>query len=264
MIHLEITEFYADLPVVPGSIARAIESARTGKATSTDEPRYDRLKPFDAATWRPLLLPNSKSTLAATETNHSSRMPIPQEPPRSMPFRRDPSHTRPSFTPGPAPGTLYSPSSVQAYESTTSASVPSLQNRAITPSSKLPLTLTRKEDEAVYRRMHHSERSRMDSRHTADATAIPRPPQQQWMRGENARHLPGDLPLPPVRNVKILPRDTDQPRPPHKTAPRSLLPQAGPTGSTLISRAALVQPLPPSPFTAQMHIPPFRAGVGQE
>lgn len=262
MIHLEITEFYADAPVIPGSIARAMESVRTGEVTARDTPQHDRSLQNDAAAWRPPSGSNPMSAAAPTETGHSNRTPLPQELPRSMSFRRDPPQTRPYYTPGHAPGSTYSQSVGQPYQITTSPSLAGLQDRSITPTSRLPLTLPRNEDEAVYRRMNHSERNRADSRQTPDIAAVPR--QQQWIRDGNARHTPGgEMPLPLVRNIKILPRDNNQPRPQHMP-PQSNHLQAGPAVQPLLPRAGLIQPLPPSQFTAQMHIPPYRAGVGQE
>lgn len=263
MIHLEITEFYADAPVIPGSMARAIESVRSGEVIARDTPQHDRSIRNDSAAWRPPSGSNSKSAAAPTDSGHSNRMPVSQELPRSMPFRRDPLQIRSPYTPGNAPGSIYSPSIVQPYYSTTGPSLAGLQDKSITPTSRLPLTLPRIEDEAVYRRMNHSERNRADSRLTPDIAAMPRQ-QQQWIRDGNARHTSGgEMPLPPVRNVKILPRENNQPQP-QVMPPRSNQPQAGPAVQPLLPRAGLIQPLPPSRFTAQMHIPPFRAGVGQE
>lgn len=235
MIHVEVTTFYADAPVVPGSIARAIERARNGEAPVDGVDHQARNDGRSLGDPRPMV---------SVESAHAVR------PHDRMSSRREP-HVRPAYTPshsGP-----YTPSN-QPYESTTSPSLAALQDRSTTPSSRLPLTLPRSEEDAVYRRMNHSESSRANGWHP-EAARDPRQPRFQ------DRYMPGDNPA-SVRNIK---RDNHpRPQPVAQIAQRANIPHAGPAAPPTLPRSGLVQPLPPSQFTAQMHIPSFRTGVGQE
>lgn len=268
MIHLEVTTFYADAPVVPGSITRAIERVGNGEVPPPDTAIGDRGIRNDAAAQRPVQSANPKGAVASVEPGHAVRPRTAQELPRATSFRRDQPQARPPYTPGYGAGPVYQPSTAQPYESTTSPGLAALQDRSLTPNSRIPSTLPRNDEEAVYRRMHGSESHRGNVWHRPE---VARDPRQQPRNGDrNIRPMTaGDLPPPNASNIKMAPmapRQIHQPRPQQQLqqsiSARGIATPVGVAGPT--PRGGLIQPLPPSQFTAQMHIPAFRTGVGQE
>jgi hypothetical protein len=270
MIHLEVTTFYADAPVVPGSIGRAIERVGNGEVPPLDTANGDRSTRNDVAAQRPVASAIPKAAVASVEPGLAVRPRTSQELPRATSFRRDQAQARPPYTPGYAATPVYQPSSSQPYESTTSPGLAALQDRSSTPNSRIPLTLPRNEEEAVYRRMNGSESHRGNVWHRPEVARDPR--QQPRMGDRNIRPVTaGDLPPPSASKIKIAvmaPRQMHQPRPQQQQqlqqpiSDRGVAAPVGPAGPP--SRGGLIQPLPPSQFTAQMHIPAFRTGVGQE
>jgi hypothetical protein len=199
-INLEVLTFYADAPVVPGSIERAIERARAGQAV-TAEGKVEDEKIRD---WREddaVAVEGGTRLASLVETSYAEapstlfRRETPAEASGSYPYSaRLPTDTyRPASSAGPS---TYAPVEPQ--------------DRPSSSSTRLPL---RTNDETVYRRMGWS--------------TYNEGPTEPGMRISREGFYAGQHP-------RVVGEGLER-------------------GASL-----LVEPLPPSRFTAQMQIPPFR------
>lgn len=228
-INLEVLTFYADAPVVPGSIERAVERARAGQVAEGVQ-TGDVAQVWEAG---PDVVdgPVGGTTLSSlAETSY-------REGPSTL-FRRDTpteeSSTRPTYPYSARLSTdAYRPASSAgpgAYGANGAGETSDRPASAV--SSRLPL---RNDDEAVYRRMGDSERA------------------EGWRRGRggwSAYHGEGTMEA--GGGSMGIPREGFYARPMEEYVRHGEAPM-------LPERAALlVEPLPPSRFTSQMHIPPFR------
>lgn len=259
-INLEVLTFYADGPVVPGSIGRAIERSRMGEMADPTPPAAPGMRdssdgpPRDSMQW-----PGSssesvpKSALSSlAETSYDARAVY--EPTRT---------SRAAYSSLHGNGTYASRYGTDTYRPSSSAAA------AVISSTRLPLTLGRNDDEAVYRRVTDSE-SREGGVVGWRRPLQPRGLAGPWDAREESRtrvpspssvEMGGSLRLPRGYYAPPPPQQQQHQRPGDDYAPHHAAPTLPP--AIMSERSSLVQPLPPSRFTSQMHIPPFR-GDGQE